>query len=194
VLSAALALPIVRLLYERGAFGPGETHVVAGALAAFSLGLAFNGMMLMLNRGFFSLQEPWVPTLVALANLVLNVALYVALYRVGTWGIPLAISIANIAAVGLLVVLLRRRIGRIDLASTLRSFLLALAASAMLGAVAYGVWRGLDEVLGRSFAGQIGSLGTAVLGGGAAYLLAARALGIREMQALHSLRGRLRKA
>ena len=25
-------------------------------------GLTFNGMMLMLNRGFFSLQAPWVPT------------------------------------------------------------------------------------------------------------------------------------
>ena len=194
VLSAVLALPIVRLLYERGAFEPGETRVVAGALAAFSLGLAFNGMMLMLNRGFFSLQAPWVPTVVALANLVLNVALYVALYRVGTWGIPLAISLANIAATGLLFVLLRRRIGALDLASTLRSFVLALFASALLGAVAYGVWWGLDDLLGRSFLGQLASLGTAIVAGGIVYLAAARALGIREMQALHSLRGRLRKA
>ena len=36
--------------------------VVAGALAAFALGLTFNGTMLMLNRSFFSLQSPWVPT------------------------------------------------------------------------------------------------------------------------------------
>jgi putative peptidoglycan lipid II flippase len=148
----------------------------------------------MLNRGFFSLQAPWVPTLVALANLVLNVVLYVALYRVGTWGIPLAISLANIAAVGLLVVLLRRRIGRIDLASTIRSFLQALLASVVLGGVAYGVWWGLDDLLGRSFPGQLASLGTAIVVGGAAYLLAARVLGIREMQALHSLRGRIAKA
>ena len=57
--SIVLAEPIVRLLYERGAFEPGQTTVVAGALAAFSVGLTFNGMMLMLNRGFFSLQAPW---------------------------------------------------------------------------------------------------------------------------------------
>ncbi len=193
VISAVLALPIVRLLYERGAFEPEETRVVAGALAAFSLGLAFNGMMLMLNRGFFSLQAPWVPTLVALANLVLNTALYVAFYRVGTWGIPLSISIANIAAVLLLFVLLRRRIGRIDLAATIRSFGLAATASAALGAVAFGIWWGLDELLGRSFLGQLGSLGTALVAGGIVYLLVARALGIREMQALDSLRGRFRK-
>ena len=59
VICAVLAEPIVRLLYQRGEFGPEATQVVAAALAAFSLGLAFNGMMLMLNRGFFSLQEPW---------------------------------------------------------------------------------------------------------------------------------------
>nr|MBA2332398.1 polysaccharide biosynthesis C-terminal domain-containing protein [Actinomycetota bacterium] len=194
VISAALALPIVRLLYERGAFGPEETRVVAGALAAFSLGLAFNGMMLMLNRGFFSLQAPWVPTLVALANVLLNTALYVVFYRVGTWGIPLAISIANIAAVLLLFVLLRRRIGRIDLAGTIRSFVLATIASAALAAVAFGIWWSLDELLGRSFLGQLGSLGTALVIGGIVYLLAARALGIREMQALDSLRGRFRQS
>ena len=60
--SIVLAEPIVRLLYQRGAFEPGQTTVVAGALAAFSVGLSFNGMMLMLNRGFFSLQQPWIPT------------------------------------------------------------------------------------------------------------------------------------
>src|SRR5881398_374521 len=39
VISAVLAEPIVRLLYQRGQFGPHQTHVVAGALAAFAAGL-----------------------------------------------------------------------------------------------------------------------------------------------------------
>ena len=145
VVCAVLAEPIVRLLYQRGAFEPGQTTVVAGALAAFSLGLTFNGMMLMLNRAFFSLQAPWVPTLIALAVLVLNTALYAALYRVGTWGIPLAISLANIAGVALLFVALRRRVGRLDLHQTARSFGLVTVAAAVLGAVAYGVWYVLDQ-------------------------------------------------
>src|SRR6185436_643943 len=84
VLCAVLAEPMVRLLYQRGEFGPDQTTVVARALAAFSLGLTFNGFMLMLNRAFFSLQRPWTPTLVALGNLGLNTVLYFAFYRVGT--------------------------------------------------------------------------------------------------------------
>ena len=95
--SAALATPIVRLLYQHGHFTPDQTDVVAQCLAAFSLGLAFNGAMLMLNRSFFSLQSPWVPTSVALGNLGLNAVLDAAFYRFGIWGIPLSTSLCNIA-------------------------------------------------------------------------------------------------
>jgi putative peptidoglycan lipid II flippase len=187
---AVLAEPIVRLLYERGAFGPAETDVVAAALAAFSLGLTFNGMMLMLTRAFFSLQAPRVPTLVALGNLAVNVALYALLYPVGTWGIPLAISIANVAGVVALLVLFRRRIGRIDFAATARSFVLVTVAAAAFAAAAYAVWWGVDDAVGRSFAAQLLSVGSALAIGGAVYLAACRALGVRELATLLSLRGR----
>ena len=59
----------------RRAGTPSQTPVVAGALAAFSAGLVFNGAMLMLNRAFFSLQSNWIPTIVALGNLALNAIL-----------------------------------------------------------------------------------------------------------------------
>lgn len=192
--SIVLAEPIVRLLYERGAFDPEETTVVAACLAAFSVGLTFNGMMLMLNRGFFSLQRPWVPTAVALANLVLNVLLYVAFERLGAWGIPLAISLANIAGVALLLVALRRSIGRIELRATVRSFVRVVAASAALAAAAYAVWWALDDALGRSFPAQLLAVSAALAVGGLVYLAAARALRVAELAALLSLRDRFRRA
>ncbi|MBA2360518.1 MAG: murein biosynthesis integral membrane protein MurJ [Actinobacteria bacterium] len=192
VLSAVLAEPIVRLLYERGAFDPDETPVVAAALAAFSLGLVFNGIMLMLNRGFFSLQSPWIPTWAALANLALNVLLYAVFYRVGTWGIPLAISISNVAGAAMLLWLMRQRLGGLDLGATARSFFLVTIASAALAAVSYGVWRGADEALGASFGAQLLGVLGAIVAGGATYLFSARLLGIRELEALLSLRARPR--
>ncbi|MBD0347591.1 MAG: murein biosynthesis integral membrane protein MurJ [Thermoleophilia bacterium] len=192
--SAILAEPIVRLLYERGRFDPDQTTVVAGALAAFSLGLAFNGMMLMLNRGFFSLQQPWLPTWVALGNVVLNVALYAALYRVGVWGIPLAVSLANVAGAAMLLVLMRRRLGRIDFRSIVASLARVLVAAAALAGAAYGVWWALDDALGRSFGAQLASVSAALAAGSIVYLVMCRALGVREIQALLSLRARFRRA
>jgi putative peptidoglycan lipid II flippase len=190
VVSAVLAEPIVRLLYERGEFGPHETDVVAGALAAFSLGLVFNGAMLMLNRAFFSLQTPWLPTWVALGNLILNTILFAAFYRLGTWGIPLAISVANVAGTAALLYLLRRRFGRIEGAETARSTLLITLASAVLGLVSFAVWWVVDDAVGRSFGGQLLSLSSALVAGGAAYLFSCRLLGVRELNALLSLRAR----
>ncbi len=77
--------------------------------------------MLMLNRSFFSLQSPWVPTAVALLNLGLNAVLDAVFYRFGTWGIPLSTSVVNIAGTIALLWFLRRRIGRIELRETIRS-------------------------------------------------------------------------
>ena len=75
-----------------------------------------------------------------------------------------------------------------------RSLAKVVAASALLAAVSYGVWYGLDRALGRSGIAQLGAVSLALAAGGAAYLLAARALGSPEIAALHSLRGRFRKA
>jgi putative peptidoglycan lipid II flippase len=192
--SAVLAEPIVRIVYQRGDFTPVQTPVVAACLAAFSLGLVFNGFMLMLNRAFFSLQEAWTPTWVALANLGLNAALDAALFKVGIWGIPLATSLVNIAGTAALLILLRKRIGLIGFARTLDTVLRVTLASALVAGISYGCWRGLDEALGRSFWAQVVSVGTALLAATAVYLGACRALGVREIDTLLALRSRFRRA
>jgi putative peptidoglycan lipid II flippase len=188
--AAVLAEPIVRLLYQRGEFTAEQTPVVAGALAAFALGLTFNGTMLMLNRSFFSLQSPWVPTAIALGNLVLNAVLAGLLYRVGVWGIPLATSFVNIAGTLALLAVLRRRLGRLDGRAIAASYGRIAVASALAATAAFGVWWGLDEALGRSVGAQVVSVGLGVLAGAGTFLVAAAALRVRELQALLSLRRR----
>jgi putative peptidoglycan lipid II flippase len=194
--SAVLAEPIVRLLYERGEFDPHETEIVAAALAAFSLGLVFNGIMLMLNRGFFGLQAPWTPTWVAFGNLLLSTVLFVALteWRRDAWVVPLGISVANIAGSAALLALLRRRIDRVEFRETVRTFTRVGLASAVLAGITFLLWYSLDRALGRSFAAQVASVGFALAAGGGAYLAACRVLGVREMDALLSLRARFRRA
>jgi putative peptidoglycan lipid II flippase len=192
--SAVLAEPIVRLLYQRGAFESGQTPVVAGALAAFALGLTFNGAMLMLNRAFFSLQSPWTPTAVALGNLGLNAALDAAFYKLGTWGIPLSTALVNIAGTIALLALLRQRAGSLDIGGTTRSFARIAAASAVAAGVAFGVWYALDRALGRDLGAQILAVGTALAAALGAYVVSCRLLGVRELEALLSLRARLPRA
>ena len=186
--AAVLATPIVRLLYQRGQFNASDTKLVAACLAAFALGLTFNGTMLMLNRGFFSLQSPWIPTWVALGNLGLNAVLDAVFYRFGTWGIPLSTSLVNIAGTAALLYFFRRRVGGFGLRETTRTFALVCVASAVLAGVGWGIWHVLDSGLGRSLPAQIVSLGAGLTVGSAAFLGMCRLLRVRELDTLLRLR------
>jgi putative peptidoglycan lipid II flippase len=108
----------------------------------------------------------------------------VALYRVGIWGIPLATSLVNVVGAVLLVFFLRRRVGGVDLARIIDAVVRVTVASAVLGGVAFGIWYGLDEALGRSTVAQIVSLGGALAIGAIVYLAACRVLRVRETDVL----------
>src|SRR4029078_10493701 len=150
VAAAVLATPIVRLLYQHGGFAAAGTKNLGPCLAAFALGLTFNGTMLMLNRGFFSLQSPWIPSWVALGNLGLTAVLDAVFYRFGIWGIPLSTSLVNIAGTAALLVLFRRRMRGFGLRDSGRTLGLVTIASAALALVAWGIWGGFDAGLGQS--------------------------------------------
>jgi putative peptidoglycan lipid II flippase len=186
--AAVLATPIVRLLYQHGEFTASQTRVVAPCLAAFALGLTFNGTMLMLNRGFFSLQSPWIPSWVAFGNLGINAGLDAVFYRFGIWGIPLSTSVVNIAGTWALIALFRRKMGGFGMRETVRSFVLVAVASAVLAAVSWWGWHILDSALGRSLPAQIVSLGFGLLIGGGAFFGACRLLGVRELETMLRLR------
>ena len=126
----------------------------------------------------------WLPTGVAVGTLALNAVLDVSLYRVGIWGIPLATSLANIVGAGLLLFLLRRRVGAVDVGRVAGVIARVTAGSIALGAVAFGVWYALDAALGRSVGAQIVSLGVSLALGLMAYLGACRILQVRELDVL----------
>jgi putative peptidoglycan lipid II flippase len=189
-----LAEPLTRLIYQRGEFTPDQTPVVAAALAAFALGLTFNGMMLMLNRAFFSLQLNWLPTLVALANLFVNLALDFAFAPFGVWGIPLATSLVNIAGAALLFALLRGRIGPVGFAEIADSCARIMVSAAVAGVAAFAAWSLVDDLAGRGVAGQLVSVALGVTAAAAAYVAACRVLHVRELDTLLSLTARFRRS
>jgi putative peptidoglycan lipid II flippase len=186
-ISIALASPLVRLLYQHGQFDAGDTRRVAATLVTFSLGLVANGLSLLLTRAFFSLQEPRVPTQVAVINLALNLVLDLALLRFGAAGIALATAVVTSFNAVALAVLLRRRVGLLHGREVARASLLTVIATAYCAAAALGVWYPLDRLLGHSIAAQIASLGSGLAAGAAAYLAAARFLRLEEISVIGGL-------
>ena len=196
-LCAALATPMVRLLYEHGNFTPHDTVVVAACLAAFSGGLAFNGAMLLLNRAYMGMQMAWVPTSIAVATLLLNGVLDWVFTRslgLGVWSIPLATSIVNIFGVALLYTRLRPRAGRLDERELVRALVRIAVASAFAVGAGWAVWRGLDALLGQYVVYQLITLGAGLAAAVGIYVLAARVMRIEELDDVRALVRRRRDA
>jgi putative peptidoglycan lipid II flippase len=192
----ALPEPITRLVYERGAFDAQSTDQVAEALFWFSFSLPFSGFNLLLTRTFFSLQRPWMPTALAGVTLVINVAVSGALYEpLGIGGVVLGTVVATAVMTAGQAFYLRRRIGSLQLATTLDVTMKIVLAAAVLGGIAYGTWYVLDEALGRSLLAQVVSVGTAITLGSAAYAAIVLAVRIPEArQILELFTRRLRRS
>jgi putative peptidoglycan lipid II flippase len=194
-LMAVLAVPITRLVYQHGSFGPGSTQLVAKALFWFSFSLPFAGVNLLLSRTFFALQRPWIPTKLAAVNVVVDIIVSLALYKpLGIAGPVIGTVVANVVMTWLQ--LRRLRIGfngRLEMAQTTMVTVRVLVATAIITALGYVVWRGLDAVLGTSLLAQIISLGIALTAAGVLYARLVLLMRITEARQIQSLiLGRLR--
>ncbi len=190
-----LSEPMIRLVYERGEFGPGATNLVSTALFWFAFSLPFNGLFLLLTRTFFSLQRPWVPTAIGAGNLAITAIGAFALYGpFGVGGIVAATAIATAVSVAAQAYVLHGALGRLELGRLTWTSVRVLAASAALAAASFGVWDVLDGTLGRGLVGQILSLGIALVAGAIVYAAAVVLLRIPEADQIRALLRRDRGA
>jgi putative peptidoglycan lipid II flippase len=189
-----LATPITRLVFQRGQFNAESTHLVSIALFWFAFSLPFAGVNLLLTRTFFAVQRPWIPTRLAVVNLIVGTALDAVLYLpFGIGGLVLGTAVANAVQSALLLWRLRIGLGgRLEGRRTMATTGRIAVASAIMAAVALGVWAGVDWVVGRSLPGQIASVGLALLAAGSVYASVVLGMGIPEARQIEELvRGRL---
>ena len=172
-LPAAVALwllsdPIIRVLFERGRFGPDDTLRTASALAAFVVGLPAFVLVKALTPGFFAREDTRTPLYIAITAIVVNVALNV-FFLYGTSlaqvGIALATSLSGWLNAAMLAVVLRRRDHWIaDRRLISRSWRM-LAATIGMGIVLWGALVLLDPVLARATTkGVVALFGVCALG------------------------------
>jgi len=177
-----LAEPIVRLLYERGEFGPDSTQLVAEALVWFSFALPFAGLNLLLTRTCFSLQKPWIPTTTSVLNLAVNATLAFALYEpLGIAGVVIATAVASACMTAGQVVRLKPLLGgSLEGSRTLAAAVRIVAAAAVMALAALGVQRGFEALLGDGLVAQAIAMTAAAGAAGLVYGAAVRALRVPE--------------
>ncbi len=190
---ALLGKPLIRLMYQQGNFSAEHTQITAYTLSFFCLGLFAYGGVQLLNRVFYALQDTWKPVTVGASAMALNILLNFAfLGPLGTGGLALAYSLAGIVNLGVLMVLLRRKIGRIDGQRMLTSFIKTLGISAAMGLAAYGVCWGMETYLvdvGTKI-GQLIQVAAGLGTGVAVYVFLSLRMGMEEMDMVINVIGR----
>jgi len=190
-----LAVPIVELTLESGAFTPDDTLAVAAALLGYAPGLMGYSVAKIATPSFYAMRDARTPVMVSAITVVTNVVLNITLVRIyGYVGLAVGTTIASTVNAGLLLWLLSRRIGGLEGARIWRAFGKITVASAVMAVAAYWTEAWLHAMLPdptllyravRVFGAIAVAIGT--LG------VAATALRIEEFGlAMRSVLGRLR--
>lgn len=110
-----LARPITEVLFQRGEFDAADVTLTSQMVAAYGLSVWASVALLIIHRGFYSLEDRLTPLRISMwlmaANLVLNLILVRLLLGVGLAWATTATSMGH-AVIALAI--LQRRIGRID--------------------------------------------------------------------------------
>ncbi|MGI6551889.1 MAG: murein biosynthesis integral membrane protein MurJ [Bacillota bacterium] len=186
ILPAAVGLmvlrePVVRLLFQRGAFDAAATDLTAGALFYFSAGLWFLAANTLLTRAYYALEDLKTPVAAGLAAIGSNLLFsFIFLPVLGHQGLALANSLAAGVNAFLLFLLLWRQLPGGREAGLGRSLVKMLAASLLMGWLVQGFWRLVSAGVTASWWGEMSLLLAAAALGAAFYLLALLASRVEE--------------
>jgi putative peptidoglycan lipid II flippase len=194
VLGTILRTETVALLF--GSFSADAITLTAATFAAFLPGLPAHALIAVLARAFYARQDTLTPVLAAIGAVAVNCSLAIILVDpLGLPGMALAIATAAWLEAATLAILLRRRLGPLDLAGVGSVALRTAIASAAAGLAGLGVRALLDDVLVVPSAS--GGLATAVAAAltmlavgavfAATFALAALALRIDDLRSIVGL-------
>jgi putative peptidoglycan lipid II flippase len=181
-LLVALAVPIVRLLFEYGKFDADATQKASFALICLGPGLVAFSAANILVRAFYALGDTMTPMKISIFCLTLNLVLAGVLVRpLQQGGLGVANSLTSLCNVGLLLFALRKKLGKLEMESLRKTGLLLLWMTLLAGIIALMGWRWWENEIGHAtVATRIGAVFVPAVVAGGLYWLAALAFKIPE--------------
>lgn len=148
-LMVTLALPIVRVVYERGAFDQSASQIVTSVLMAYGIGMfVYLGRDVMV-RVFYALGDGQTPFRISLFNIGLNALLdYILINLFGAPGLVLATVGVNVVSLALMLILLSRKLNGLPWLDWSRPIIALTLSSGLAGVVCWVTRHGLERVLG----------------------------------------------
>lgn len=180
-----LATPVVKLLFQRGAFDETATQMTSVALICYSIGIIGFGLRDILGKVFYSLQDTKTPMRNGVICMVLNIILNLSLVKyLGHGGLALATSTSSILCIILLLVSLYKKIGDFGVKEVISTFFKVLILSIIMAVSVKFVYSILNTNLPTSTIGNAISLIISVFVGIIIYAAGVLLLKIKEVRIL----------
>ena len=177
-----LSTPIVKLLFERGAFDLRATQMTSSALFCYSIGIIGFGLRDILSRVFYSIQDTKTPMINGAIAMALNIVLNLILIKyIGHAGLALATSISALVCIVLLFRSLRKKIGNFGEEKIAVVFIKTLISGVVMGIVTTIFYDFISNIVRGGMISQIVSLSTSVLVGVTVYFIGVVILKIDEV-------------
>ena len=139
VLLFTLAEPMIRLLFQHGAFDESSTGRASRALMCLAPGLVAFSLVNILARAFYALGDTGTPMRISIFCLAINVVFsLVLLGPLRQAGLGLANSMSAVVNGSLLLYALRRKIKTLEMASLKSTLPALIGATLAAGGVAWG--------------------------------------------------------
>ncbi|MFQ9311377.1 MAG: murein biosynthesis integral membrane protein MurJ [Paraclostridium sordellii] len=178
-----LAKPIVKILFQRGAFDERATTMTAISLIMYSLGMIAFGLREVLGKIFYSLQDTKTPMKNGIIAVILNIILNIILVNYMKYaGLALATSISAMLCILLLFNSLRKKIGYFGQDCIIKTTLKSLISAIVMGIVTYSIYMYLGSILNKGFIEEFIVLFCSVIIGAITYAIVSLLLKIEEVQ------------
>lgn len=174
--------PLVRLLFEWGAFDRTSTRMTAFALYFHAGSIGVIALSRIISQVFYAMKDLRTPTLVALVVMFVHAALCFGLaHPLAHGGVALAGGLATALNILLLWIPLRNKLGHLGTRKIAMSLAKIMSATAMMGLTVWGIGWFLDP-MGVQSRIHLAIMLVGMVGAGlVVFFLSARLLGTTEL-------------
>lgn len=178
-----LATPIVKLLFQRGAFDSRATSMTSIALVFYSIGMVGFGLRDILGKVFYALQDTKTPMVNGAISMGMNIILNLFFIKLmGHAGLAFATSLSALICILLLFNSLKKKIGYFGQDKIFKTTVKALLAAVIMGIITNLSYKFLISIIGIGIIAQVTSLFLVILIGAIVYGILLVMLKIEEMK------------
>lgn len=183
--AVVLAVPIVKVLLQRGKFTYEDTLITANILKIYTVGILAVAIRDVMARGFYSLHDSKTPMTNGVIAILINILLNLIFINfMGYKGLALASTIAGYIGLLLFYFSLKNKIGNFEQREVFVVFIKSLIAASIMGIFSKFIFNYISKNISPGFISDVISLGSSVGIGVIVYFITIYLFKVEELRSI----------